>query len=47
MIVITVYALTMPPSPMFRREFERPIEANDYASFWRQLGCCHVKRTKT
>lgn len=43
MTVITVFALTMPPSPMFRREFERRVDADDYAAFWRRLGSCHLK----
>lgn len=46
MFVVTVFALTMPPSPLFRREFEREIDALDYEAMWRKLGACHVRRTK-
>jgi hypothetical protein len=46
MTIVTVYALTMPPSPAFQREFERKVDADDYEAFWRKLGHCHVKRRK-
>jgi hypothetical protein len=45
MIVVTILALTMPPSPMFQREFERLVDADDYEKFWRRLGHCHIRRT--
>lgn len=44
MIKITILALTMPPSPMFEREFSRSIDADDYEMFWRAIGHCHVRR---
>jgi len=47
MTVVTILALTMPPSPMFRREFARAIDADDYEAFWRKIGCCHIRRTTT
>ncbi|MBA1141730.1 hypothetical protein [Mesorhizobium neociceri] len=46
MIVVTILALTMPPEPMFRREFARPVDADDYIAFWKRLGCCHIRRTR-
>lgn len=47
MIVVTVFALTLPPSPMFRRVFDRAVDADDYVAFWRRLGSCHLKREET
>ncbi|WP_181175168.1 hypothetical protein [Mesorhizobium sp. B2-6-1] len=44
MTVVTILSLSMPPAPMFRREFARPIDADDYVAFWRRLGCCHIRR---
>ncbi|TIR34530.1 MAG: hypothetical protein E5X35_07380 [Mesorhizobium sp.] len=41
--IVTIYALSMPPYAMFRREFERPVDADDYIAFWRRLGSCHVR----
>lgn len=43
MTVVTIYALSMPPYAMFRREFDRPVDADDYIAFWRKLGSCHIK----
>ena len=45
MLVVQIYALTMPPSLMFQREFSRSLEADDYESFWRALGQCHIRRS--
>lgn len=47
MHTVTIYALTLPPSPMFQRTFARRIDADDYAAFWRRLGHCHIRRSKT
>ena len=44
MIRIVIFALSMPPAPMFARSFARSIDADDYEAFWRALGCCHVRR---
>lgn len=44
MTVVQIFALTMPPSLMFQREFSRAIDANDYCVFWRKLGHCHIRR---
>lgn len=41
--VVTIYALSMPPYAMFRREFARQVDADDYIAFWRKLGSCHIK----
>lgn len=45
MLVVSVYALTMPPSLMFQREFIRRVDADDYETFWRSLGHCHIRRS--
>lgn len=43
MTIVTIYALTMPPAPMFRQAFARQVDADDYIAFWRRLGSCHIK----
>ena len=44
MIIVTIFALTMPPSPMFEQRFADPVDADRYEAFWRRLGQCHVRR---
>lgn len=46
MTTVTVFALTIPPSPMFERRFARPRDAQDYALFFKNLGACHVRTKK-
>lgn len=43
---VQVYALTMPLSLMFQQTFSRKIDADDYETFWRGLGQCHIRRTR-
>lgn len=44
MIRVTIYSLTMPPSPMFRQSFAEKLDADRYEAFWRKLGSCHIRR---
>lgn len=43
-IIVSIYALTMPPQVFFQREFTRTIDADDYCEFWTKLGSCHIRR---
>lgn len=47
MITVTIFSLTMPPSPMFARTFARRIDADDYVAFWRRLTPCHIRRSRS
>ncbi len=44
MIRVTIFALTMPPAPMFARSFAEAIDADRYEAMWRRLGSCHIRR---
>jgi len=44
MIRVVIYALTMPPQPMFFGEFAEAIDADRYEAMWRRLGSCHIRR---
>jgi hypothetical protein len=46
MTIVQIFALTMPPQIMFQREFSRKIDADDYETFWRGLGHCHIRRSR-
>lgn len=43
MYEVTIHALTMPPSPMFRRCFTHPVLAEEYADWARAILPCHVR----
>lgn len=44
MLIVSIYALTMPPQPFFERTFTRETDAQDYVDFWTRLGHCHIRR---
>ena len=44
MIRVLVFPLAVGHPAMFARTFTREIDAADYETFWRGLGCCHVRR---
>ena len=46
MVVVSIYALTMPPKPFFERSFMRETDAQDYVEFWTRLGSCHIRKER-
>jgi len=44
-IIVQIFALTMPPQIMFQRSFSREMDANDYQAMFQKLGQCHIRRS--
>lgn len=42
MIRVTIYSLTLPPSPMLYRDFRRRWDATDWAAWARKTLPCHI-----
>ena len=46
MIRVTLYALTLPPSPLLYRDFRRHSDADAWATWARSELPCHVRKTR-
>jgi hypothetical protein len=47
MITILVFPLAVGQPAMFCGKFTREQDAADFEAFFRNLGCCHLRRSKS
>lgn len=42
---VTIYALSMPPSPIFYMDFDHELDIKRYIASWKKIGHCHIRRS--